>query len=273
LFGSSDFGEFAEMSGVVPVSGSLTDPVYINTELRKKPKSATQSTNLPEPTFAIGSVVLVSGLTTVRTDFNGKHGQICGQAGERFVVDIAGEKINVRPACLSAVNPLLRAEVSPAISRGRVSFDSTALSRAGTSPVPAEDSPSKSSSATELPDEQVAKLKDMFETLDTNGDGSVSKAELIKALRRGDTGVNEIFGLSQTIRQEDGTRDAFERIFQFVDKDSTRSIEWEEFRDAATLFIAGGSTFARQVTEGSIGSNHSDGTFVSFERSVTVETR
>jgi Ca2+-binding EF-hand superfamily protein len=85
----------------------------------------------------------------------------------------------------------------------------------------------------------MEKLKEIFDSLDGNGDGHVSRAEFIKALRRGDTGANALFGLSSTVRQEDGTRDAFERIYQSLDKDNSRSITWEEFvavtRETLTL--------------------------------------
>ena len=75
----------------------------------------------------------------------------------------------------------------------------------------------------------TSELWDLFSSLDANRDGTVSRAELILALRRGDTGANEFFGLSSTVRQEDGTRDAFERVFQELDQDSSKSVTWEEF--------------------------------------------
>ena len=77
-----------------------------------------------------------------------------------------------------------------------------------------------------------AMLRKMFEKLDANGNGKISQSEFIFALRRDDTGVNQLFGLDSTVRQEDGTRDAFERVYQLIDRDDSKSIEWEEFREA-----------------------------------------
>ena len=71
--------------------------------------------------------------------------------------------------------------------------------------------------------------KKMFKKLDANGDGKVSKAEFIQALRRNDTGVNQLFGLGSTVRQEDQSRKDFELVYQKIDRDESKSIEWEEF--------------------------------------------
>ena len=45
------------------------------------------------------------------------------------------------------------------------------------------------------PGEGQEKLRKIFDDLDANKDGTVSRAEFIKALRKGNTGVNEFFGL------------------------------------------------------------------------------
>ena len=47
------------------------------------------------------------------------------------------------------------------------------------------------------------KFRALFDSLDANDDGTVSRAEFIKALRRGTSGVNELFGRSTTVRQEE----------------------------------------------------------------------
>ena len=48
--------------------------------------------------------------------------------------------------------------------------------------------------------------------------------------------VRELLGLPQHIRQEDGSRDLFEAVFQRLDLDGSKSIAYEEF---ATLFGTG----------------------------------
>lgn len=42
--------------------------------------------------------------------------------------------------------------------------------------------------------------------------------------------IAKCFGLPQTVRQEDGTRDMIEQWFQAIDVDDNRSIDWQEFR-------------------------------------------
>lgn len=76
---------------------------------------------------------------------------------------------------------------------------------------------------------EEVRLREIFERCDLNKDGSISKIDLIKALRK-DEEIADLFELPQQIRQEDGSRDAMERIFQAIDKDDDREINWEEFR-------------------------------------------
>merc|ERR1719506_3163322 len=68
----------------------------------------------------------------------------------------------------------------------------------------------------------------MFDKLDANGNGQVSRGEFIKGIRNG-TGVHAVFGLSTTVRQEDGTRDAFERVFQELDHNGDKTLTRQEF--------------------------------------------
>jgi len=68
----------------------------------------------------------------------------------------------------------------------------------------------------------------IFDSIDTNKDGSINKRELILALRKNPE-TAAIFHLPQHIRQEDGTRDDFEKAFQTLDSDQSREISWEEF--------------------------------------------
>merc|ERR1712048_884703 len=70
-------------------------------------------------------------------------------------------------------------------------------------------------------------VRDIISTIDTNHDGRVNKRELIKALRES-RDIAEFFGLPRTIRQEDGSRDALERVFQAIDANGDRDITAEE---------------------------------------------
>ena len=67
-----------------------------------------------------------------------------------------------------------------------------------------------------------------FRRIDKNGDGVLSRIEVIQAAKR-DPEVRSLLGLPAAIRQEDGTRDAFEAVFQRLDADSSRTITAEEF--------------------------------------------
>jgi Ca2+-binding EF-hand superfamily protein len=116
---------------------------------------------------------------------------------------------------------------------GKPAEDSLALA------LPEESAPSAGPAVPTSPvGENQKKLKGLFDELDANHDGTVSRAEFIKALRRRESGVSEFFGLTTTVRQEDGTRDAFERVFQAMDQDSSRNISWDEFVSVAERFHA-----------------------------------
>lgn len=73
----------------------------------------------------------------------------------------------------------------------------------------------------------LAKLRKIFARCDRNNDGTVNKRELIISCRENDE-VAQFFGLSKTIRQEDGSRTSFENWFQDVDRDGDREICWAE---------------------------------------------
>jgi len=73
-----------------------------------------------------------------------------------------------------------------------------------------------------------AQLRAVFDSVDTQQNGMVNKRELIKAIRR-DAKMAEFFGLPMEIRQEDGSRDEMEKLFQAMDSDADREITWDEF--------------------------------------------
>jgi len=70
-------------------------------------------------------------------------------------------------------------------------------------------------------------LGKIFGICDVSGDGSINKRELIKTLRK-DKEVARFFGLPAKIRQEDGSREKMETLFQTLDADNDREITWDE---------------------------------------------
>ena len=67
-----------------------------------------------------------------------------------------------------------------------------------------------------------------FAAIDKNGNGELSRSEIIKACRVNPQ-VRELLGLPARVQQEDGSRDRFESVFQFLDADGSKSIELAEF--------------------------------------------
>merc|ERR1719473_2608916 len=66
----------------------------------------------------------------------------------------------------------------------------------------------------------------VFEALDLNGDGKISRAEFIRTIRSS-AEIAKVFDLPTTIRQEQG-REAFEQVFQSMDNDGDRFITLDE---------------------------------------------
>ena len=66
-----------------------------------------------------------------------------------------------------------------------------------------------------------------FKTLDANGNGVLSRAEVIKAVRESEE-VRTLLGLPAQIQDE--TREVFENIFQMIDVDGSKSIDRDEFQ-------------------------------------------
>jgi len=67
-----------------------------------------------------------------------------------------------------------------------------------------------------------------FSRIDKNGDGGISRIELIKAVKV-DADVRALLGLPNKISQEDGSRDAFEAVFQAMDSDESKTVSRAEF--------------------------------------------
>ena len=71
-------------------------------------------------------------------------------------------------------------------------------------------------------------LHNVFDKIDANGDGELNVREMILGLRKNGE-LRELLRLPQYIRQEDGTRDDFERLFSEMDASEDRSISFNEF--------------------------------------------
>uniref|UniRef100_A0A7S4SL61 EF-hand domain-containing protein n=1 Tax=Alexandrium monilatum TaxID=311494 RepID=A0A7S4SL61_9DINO len=100
-----------------------------------------------------------------------------------------------------------------------------------------------------LREADIAALRAVFDRVDVNGSGSISMIETIKALRT-DERFAQALGFAGTVwvRQEDGTRDAFMRVFNRVDLDSDSTISWEELVAAAAAACQPGSRGAPAAT-------------------------
>jgi hypothetical protein len=88
-----------------------------------------------------------------------------------------------------------------------------------------------------------AQLSAVFDAIDKNHDGSVSRIELLLALRK-DPGLADRLALPQHVRQEGGTRALFERVFDEIDIDSSDALTLDEFcahfsRPAASTGVGG----------------------------------
>ena len=71
--------------------------------------------------------------------------------------------------------------------------------------------------------------EEAFRLIDKNGDGVLSRIEVIQACRN-DGEVARLLRLPQQIKQEDGSRDRFEEIFQMMDIDDSKEVDLQEFQ-------------------------------------------
>jgi len=84
---------------------------------------------------------------------------------------------------------------------------------------------------------EEAQLYQIFQDCDKEGNGLINKRELIKAVRR-DPSTAEFFGLPSRIRQEDGSRDKMEELFQAMDQSGDAEVAWEEFQAFYRVSVA-----------------------------------
>ena len=80
------------------------------------------------------------------------------------------------------------------------------------------------------PDVALEVVRAAFKLIDTNNDHLLSRIEVIKALRESVV-VRLLLQLPQNIRQQDGTREEFEQIFQKIDTTSSKEISLEKFEE------------------------------------------
>ena len=73
----------------------------------------------------------------------------------------------------------------------------------------------------------------MWKKIDANADGEISQGELVKAFRKQDKDVVALFNIvgiqPGKVRQEDGTRDLFVKMFHRMDSDDSKTIDKGEF--------------------------------------------
>ena len=73
------------------------------------------------------------------------------------------------------------------------------------------------------------RCEQVFELLDKNSDGKLSRIEIIQACRK-DERVATLLRIPKQIRQEDGSRNAFETMFQSMDGDDSKAVSLDEFQ-------------------------------------------
>jgi hypothetical protein len=71
-------------------------------------------------------------------------------------------------------------------------------------------------------------LRQVFEICDKDHNGKINKRELIIALRQS-AEIADFFHLPRHIREIGGSQDQFEAVFQAIDRDDNREIDWNEF--------------------------------------------
>jgi hypothetical protein len=71
-------------------------------------------------------------------------------------------------------------------------------------------------------------ILDAFDRIDVGGHGKLYRSEIMRACRQ-DERVRVLLGLPRVLRDENGTRDALERVFQRLDADDSKSFSQDEF--------------------------------------------
>ena len=93
---------------------------------------------------------------------------------------------------------------------------------------PAEEAESSASGGAPVGDKTraalEARLREIFDRVDTSGDGEISVVEAVKALRK-DDGFAEVLGFDEAtrVRQEDGTKDQLILALGALDSDGDKN--------------------------------------------------
>jgi Tfp pilus assembly protein PilF/Ca2+-binding EF-hand superfamily protein len=70
-------------------------------------------------------------------------------------------------------------------------------------------------------------IKEIFATLDRNGDGDITHAEFITGMKKNPWVATKL-GMPTNVRQEDGTRESYQLSFGKIDNDNSKSIQFSE---------------------------------------------
>lgn len=85
--------------------------------------------------------------------------------------------------------------------------------------------PGRASTSSALGDAGIALA---FQRIDTNGNGSLSRLEVRRALKT-DPELRKLLGLPAQIRPNDGSLELFDEIFKLLDTDDSKALGLNEF--------------------------------------------
>ena len=201
----------------------------------RKPKSAKRA-SIALSHISLGSTVEVTGLHTT-AELNGETGRVIGyqEGADNSSPRSASEmlvQVEFNDTAAMALRPsnliILRESGAPPPpppqqqqQQQHALSNEVAMDGAEYSPTP-----SSASTGTQQPRYEPQKLKMMFQAIDTNNDGKITRAELIRALKV-NPNVRDLLGIDDVSQQKNIKE--FERFFQAADTDNDRSIVWEEF--------------------------------------------
>lgn len=98
---------------------------------------------------------------------------------------------------------------------------------------PVESSPEPETPPSPLEAGWEADIKTLYESCDKNHDGTVTRVELVIALRS-NPHLADLLGLQTHIQAEDGSRDQFEEVFRGLDADDSKGVSLDEWMAGIT---------------------------------------